>query len=478
MSTFIYVLVIICVVLSFLTMGVYYLWISVIAFFPKMQRHKEKPYSEDLDIHFFMVIPCLNEEGVIVDAVKNVLNTKMKNLRCIVVDDDSSDDTVKNLTEAFGPRLITIENDGAYDHDYAGKDLFLLQKRLPEAQQGKGKSLNCAYKMIARMIEKEGLNPSDCVMSVLDADSYINKRVMERTAVILSSEPAVGMVQARLRIGTFTRDHFLPLFQDIEFFIYINNMQNLREYTGTVSAAGNGQFNRFSAIDPEDPWTDCLLEDYDFSLRMLLKGWRTRLLQEDRVFQQGVLTYRKYVAQRSRWCQGGLQCIRYFKDIRQSRFLSTYGKVESIYFMLLPTITVLSVFTQLLSWVIIFYYFWTKSSILPELFAQYPVWELWTMLCIILVFIFTPGLIYCLFYRSDTKESWLTCILAGIFQPIYNLMQVPAVMKAIWRHVTGQNSWIKTQHFDEGKGKRGKRAPRKSREKAEKAEAEAGVPIA
>ncbi len=449
MNPVIYALVIIAVILSFLTMAVYYLWISIIAFFPKLQRDQEVEYSDDIEMHFFIVIPCLNEENVIVQAVKTLLDLNMKDTRVIVVDDDSDDDTVENLHEEFGHIITTVENDGIFDHDCYGKPLILLQKRLPEARQGKGRSLNCAYQLIDSIIRREGLDPAFCVMSVLDADTYINRRVLERVAVILNEEPEVGMVQARVRIGTFTRDHFLPLLQDIEFFTYINNMQNVREYTGTVGAAGNGQFNRFCAIDPEEPWTECLLEDFDFSLRMLLKGWRTRLLQDDRVMQQGVLTYRAYVKQRARWCQGGIQCIKYWGDIKNSRFLSSYGRFELIYFMLLPTLTVLSVFTQLLSWVVIFYYYLTDKSIIPELFSIYPSWELIVMMCVILVFVFAPGIIYCISYWHDTKESLLACLLAGLFQPIYNIMQMPAVFRAIWRQATGQKSWVKTTHLDE-----------------------------
>lgn len=453
MTAFWYWLIIVTVVLSFLTMGIYYLWISVIMFFPKIQRYKETPYSEDIDIHFFIVIPCLNEASVIVEAIKNVLDLKMKNTRLIVVDDDSEDDTVKNIYEAFEGLVTTIENDGIFDVDCSNKPLLLLQKRLPEARQGKGKSLNCAYHLIESVIKREGLNSAQCVMSVIDADTYTNRRVFERVAVIFNEEPAVGMVQARVRIGTFTRDRFLPLFQDIEFFTYINNMQNLREYTGTVSAAGNGQFNRFCAIDPEIPWTDCLLEDFDFSLRLLLKGWRTRLLQEERVFQQGVLNYGAFVKQRSRWCQGGIQCLKYWGDIRKSRFLSTYGKIELIYFMLLPSVTVFSVFTQLLSWIVIVLYLITGSSIVPELFSAYPEWELAAVLFCILFFVYMPGISYCLFHRADTKESWITCILAGFFQPIYNLLQMPAVFLAIGRQLIGQKGWIKTNHLQEKKKK-------------------------
>lgn len=448
---FLYILIIVATVLSFLTTGIYYLWIAVLALFPKMQHCAETPYTDDIDMHFFIVIPCLNEETVIVPTVRNLLKLKMKNTRIVIVDDDSSDNTVKNIHDAFPGLVKTVENDGVFDTDCSGAPLILLQRRKPEAQKGKGRSLNCAYKMISAIIDREGLDPAFCIMGVMDADTFIFRGLLERVAVIFNEEPLTAMVQARVRIGTFTRDFFLPLFQDIEFYTYINRMQNVREYTGTVGAAGNGQFNRFIAIDPEEPWTECLLEDFDFSLRLLLKGWRTRLLQDEHIYQQGVLTYRAFIKQRSRWCQGGIQCMRYWKDIRQSRFLSTYGRIELLFFMFLPSVTVLSVFTQLISWGIILWYYLTDSSILPQLFSGFPLWELWAVLFIILFFVFLPGIGYCLAYRADTKESWITCLLAGLFQPIYNILQIPAVFLAIWREATGQRSWIKTTHFHEKK---------------------------
>lgn len=453
MPEWVYIVTIICVVLSYITMGIYYLWVFLIAFFPKVQHCKDIAYSEDMDIHFFIVVPCLNEGGVAAGTVGNIFKTNMKNLRVIVVDDDSKDDTVAKLTEAFENAILPIDNGVPFSSEFSNKKLILLKRHLPDAQLGKGKSLNCAYTLISKIIECEGIKPSKCIMGILDADSFLSRRVLERTAVIMHTDRTVGMVQARLRIGTYTRDHFLPLFQDMEFFAYINNMQNLREYTGTVCASGNGQFNRVSAIDPEQPWTDCLLEDYDFSLRLLLKGWRTRLLQEDRVFQQGVLKYRKFVRQRSRWCQGGMQCLSYWNYIKNSRYLSTYGKIESIFFMTLPFITLVSVFSQILSWFIIIYYYWTGQSIIFSYMAPYPTWELAAVFMLMSLFVFLPGIVYGVLYRKDTRESLLTCLLASIFQSIYNLMQVPAVLKAVWREMTNQKGWIKTEHYEEKKRK-------------------------
>ena len=449
MSNFIYIIIIITVVLSYLTMGIYYMWISLIALFPKIQKWKELPYNEDMDIHFFMVIPCLNEENVIVSTVGSVLEADMKDLRVIVMDDDSDDDTVAVLEEAYGDLMLAIDEGSPFLPEYSDRKFILVKRKLPEAQKGKGQSLNSAYRFISEIIELEGLKPSKCVMGVIDADTYVGRRVFERTAVIMHSERTVGMVQTRIRIGTHTRDHLLPLGQDIEFFMYISNMQNVREYTGTVSAAGNGQFNRFSAIDPEMPWTDCLLEDYDFSLRLLLKGWRTRLLQDDKVYQQGVLTYSRFVRQRSRWCQGGLQCLKYWGAIKNSRFISGYGKIEQIFFMLLPLITTVAVFNQIISWFVVFYYLFTDQSIIFELMARFSTGQLAAVLAIISSVVYMPGVVYGLAYRKDSKENLLVCLLAGFFQPVYNAFQVPAVLRALWRQLIGRKSWLKTAHYEE-----------------------------
>ncbi len=96
-------------------------------------------------MHFFIVIPCLNEAEIIADTVANALGTGMKDLRVIVVDDDSEDDTVKNLMEAFPDTIYPIDNGAPFNAEFSSKKLILLKRHLPDAQKGKGQSLNCVY---------------------------------------------------------------------------------------------------------------------------------------------------------------------------------------------------------------------------------------------------------------------------------------------------------------------------------------------
>ena len=148
-------------------------------------------------------------------------------------------------------------------------------------------------------------------------------------------------------------------------------MQNVREYTGTVGAAGNGQFSRLTAMMDlgDEPWSDCLLEDFDFSLRLLLKGWRTRLIQDERVYQQGVTDYKKFVKQRTRWAQGGLQCIKYFWQIVKSKHISFSGKVELCFFLVIPFVGLMSLFVLLFCWFLTL--FMSAPSGMAEIISEF-----------------------------------------------------------------------------------------------------------
>lgn len=418
-------------VLSCVSNGLYFLWVSVLLMFPPILHNQDRAYSDDIDIHLFTLIPCLNEEKVITATVDNLLSLKMPNTTVVVINDGSTDNTLAMI------------------NSIKGKHLMIINRVLPYAKQGKGKALNDAYNYIKKIVDEQGIEHSKVVIGILDADTFIKRSLLERVAVIMNNDPKAGMVQTRVRIGISTRDYFLPRMQDLEFFSYINQMQNIREYTGTVAAAGNGQFNRLSAMEMlgNEPWSQCLLEDFDFSLRLLLKGWRTRLLQDETIYQQGVIRYKKFIKQRTRWAQGCIQCIPYLDDIIKSKHLSFYGKIEVSYFLMLPLITMTSIATMVFSWFLILYTYWFRSSILFTILRSYSTNELLALLIIIVIIVFVPGIIFSIFYWNDTKESMFRSLLAGLFIPIYNMLQMPAVLIAVFRQSIGDNSWAKTDHI-------------------------------
>lgn len=428
---YMYRLILVFFIITCITDGIYYLWLTLLLLFPQVLHLKNNEYSEDIDLHFFILIPCLNEEEVIYETVNNLLSLNMTNTTLIVIDDASEDNTLTILKGITDDRLR------------------ILNRVFPNAQKGKGATLNDGYEYVKKIANENGLDHSKVVLGIMDADTFIKRSLLEKIAVIIDNEPKVGMVQARVRIGTSTRNYFLPLMQDLEFYTFINRMQNVREYTGTVAAAGNGQFNRLSAMETigDEPWSQCLLEDFDFSLRLLLNGWRTRLVQDENIYQQGVISYKKFIRQRSRWAQGCLQCIPYFKKILKSKYLSFSGKSEAIYFMMLPWLTLLSSAALIFSWFLILYTYLHHSSVMSSRLSIYNSNELLVLLIVITIFVFLPGIIFSISYWRDTKESIYNTLLSGLFIPIYNILQVPAVIVATFRQATGRNGWIKTDHF-------------------------------
>lgn len=434
----------ICFVLMYFNMAVYFLEMVLLSLFPTYEVCDDIPYTGKENIHFFLVIPCLNEGSCIKSTLDSLLKLNFPNTTIVAINDDSDDDTLEQMI-SFGNAFV-IENDKEDLSAYDNERLIVLNRHKPNAQKGKGAALNSAYSIIGRIIKAKVLDSNKCIMSIFDADVFVTRSMLERVAVIMANEPKTGMVQARVRIGISTRDYFLPRMQDIEFFMYINRQQNLREYMGTVAAAGNGQFNRYSAIDPKCPWTSCLLEDFDFSMRLLLKGWRTRLLQSERVYQQGVLDYKSFVKQRTRWCQGGMQCFHFYKEIWKSEKLSLFGKLELTSFLSISVLTTLSIVTMLLSIFICSYYAVCQENLMAVLLAPFPTYELYIVFGAVMAFAFLPGLVYGIWYYRDTKENLACCILGGLFEPIYNLMQAPCVIIAGWRQLIGNSGWVKTKH--------------------------------
>ncbi|NLM35840.1 MAG: glycosyltransferase [Clostridiales bacterium] len=425
-------ILLIAYILSCVCNGIYYFWVAMLLAFPPVMNEYEDQ-EEITGFTTYLLIPCLNEAKVIGSTIKNILDMALDKVYVVAINDGSDDNTLEILESFNSDKLI------------------IVNRVLPDARQGKGEALNYAYGKVLEHVEQNNFNPEEVIVGILDADTFIKPSLLQRVKEIFYHDKKAGMVQARVRIGISTRDHMLPFLQDIEFFSYINRMQNTREYMGTVAAAGNGQFNRLTAMKTlgDKPWSKCLLEDFDFSLRLLLSGWRTRILQDENIYQQGVMTYGKYVKQRARWAQGCLQCLPYIKDVLKSKYLSKWGKADIFHFLSLPIITLMSTFVLIVSWILILTSYINGTTILFDSLGKFSPFYQGLLLAILCLIIYLPGILFSINYWRDSREGFLRCILAGMFMPLYALLQVPAVVLAAFRHLMGFKSWIKTERTED-----------------------------
>jgi len=382
--------------------------------------------------YFVFLLPCLNEEKVILKTLEAILNLPYKHVLAIVID-DASDDNTAQVVKSLSDRRVR-----------------LLRRSLPSARTGKGSALNACYKRVNRAVFRLHIDPMEVIIGVIDGDGRPSLNLLSEAACCFAN-PRVGAAQARVRMTN--REYLLPLMQDLEFATAVGAMQNAREYLGCVGLGGNGQFTRLSALRTlgESPWTACLLEDFDLGLRILLNAWEIRFISDAHVAQQGLVSPRKFVRQRARWVQGNMQCLRYTRDIMRAP-LPRGAKLDLLYFLAQPWMNMYGTIVQFTAYITLI--FVINSATVPSGSAAHALhhhplgWSLrisaWLLLTI------SPGFIWVALYRRRFVKlgikQWIT---ATAFFPVYNLLVLPSVWIALFRHITRRNKWVKTERMAE-----------------------------
>jgi len=241
------------------------------------------------ELFFVFLLPCLNEEKVILNSLRRLLSLPGENFGVMVIDDGSDDGTAAAVRGVADERVR------------------LMQRTPPNARQGKGEALNAAIARLSESSWLEGRDPDRIVVVVVDADGRVDPHSLSAVAPYFA-DPTVGAVQIGVRINNREMSR-LARMQDMEFVIYTEVFQRGRRHLGSVGLGGNGQFMRLSALRSlgEAPWTRSLTEDLDLGIRLLTAGWRNEYCHTAAVHQQGVIELRRLIRQRSRWFQGHLQ---------------------------------------------------------------------------------------------------------------------------------------------------------------------------
>lgn len=240
----------------------------------------------------------------------------------------------------------------------------------------------------------------------------------------------------------------LQVLQDIEFFSINHMAQIMRMYTRTVGLSGNGQFFRLQPILDKiglHPWGNALLDDYELTIKMMLKHLHVDYMTDTYVYQEALTSPRRFIRQRSRWVQGDLNCLKYLPRIIKSKTLSRTQKLGIYYFLVQPwlnlladlAIIVLTTIT-LINW--------------RYLYGQLPLFTLTVVSVGLVVFSLFWGIVFGFFYHHDLKHfkeprlrlRQLLILPVGISY-MYIILFFSIVI-AFWRWSFHENSWIKTEH--------------------------------
>jgi cellulose synthase/poly-beta-1,6-N-acetylglucosamine synthase-like glycosyltransferase len=309
-------------------LGLTYLFLTASAgvLHERRARGIELPDGPEPTVVFFL-IGCLNEELVIGSTLENLLADPRAR---VVVVDDGSDDATGAIARAADPQRVTV-----------------VRREPPNARLGKGKALNEGFARIRQTVAAEGIDPSEVLICVMDADGELSEGCLD-AVLPLFRDPAVGGAQLMVRIRN--RATLLGLIQDMEFYGLTATVQVGRVATGTVSLGGNGQFARLTALEglDDDPWSESLTEDLDLTISLLADGWKLTSTPHAHVSQQAVEQVRPLLRQRTRWYQGHMTCGRRLPELWRSPKLSHAGALEVTAYLGVPWL-------QVLPWSILFH---------------------------------------------------------------------------------------------------------------------------
>ncbi|QDE33722.1 glycosyltransferase [Microbacterium foliorum] len=410
---------------------------------PYVRHRKEQPGDPALfEWHIF--VPCRDEAAVIATTIARQ-RERFPAAHLWVIDDDSDDDT------------------SAIIQAHADLDPFvhLVQRRRPLARTGKGDALNTAYDHLCRWLPADA-DRDRVIVAVVDADGEMAANALAAVASDdCFGDPVVGAAQ--ITVWMKNRDdrtpypekgrmanafaRYLIRMQDVEFRTVILAMQSLRSKTGTVGLGGNGQFTRLSVLDRIGegygaPWHGALLEDYELGLHVILAGYENRQVHDTYVAQEALPSLRRLLAQRTRWSQGNIQCVKYISDIVRSRHFDSSGVLECLYYLFLPFLQIIGLIVIVLTLV------FQGAAIASDPAAlEGLVDHAWAFVLLGLLFGIGPFAIWGVLYklRCEPGATWLQAVGwgAGLFFFVQYILI--SVTRAMLRVALRRNGWAKTR---------------------------------
>jgi cellulose synthase/poly-beta-1,6-N-acetylglucosamine synthase-like glycosyltransferase/spore germination protein YaaH/peptidoglycan/xylan/chitin deacetylase (PgdA/CDA1 family) len=224
-----------------------------------------------------VLIPCFNEEKVIVQSVTRILASEWKNLEVIVLDDGSKDATAAVVRRAFADEerveLMSFENGG------------------------KANALN---RGLARTRGE--------IIVALDADTLFAPDTLGRLARWFVDE-RVGAVAGNAIVGN--RLNLITRWQALEYVTAQNLERRALAALGAVTVVPGavGAWRRSVLLTLGGYPADTLAEDQDLTLAVQRAGWRVEFDASARAYTEAPDTVEGLLKQRFRWSFGTLQCI-------------------------------------------------------------------------------------------------------------------------------------------------------------------------
>src|SRR6201994_72663 len=285
--------------------------IGVCAIIDRFRKRHDDPTGEYAP-RVAVLIPAYNEEKVIARTVRSVLMSNYKNLRIIVIDDGSRDNTYKIATETYAREIeqgrVTV---------------------LTKPNGGKAEALNFAL----QQTDEE-------VYIGIDADGVVAHDAISRLVPHFAN-PRIGAVAGNAKVGD--RVNLWTRWQALEYITSQNFERRALDLFDVVTvvpgAIGAWRTAAVKAVGGYHP--DTVAEDADLTLALLERGYAVIYEDQALAFTEAPANANGLARQRFRWSFGILQAL--FKHrgaIRNRRAMGLFALPNILIFqILLPLVS-------------------------------------------------------------------------------------------------------------------------------------------
>jgi len=381
-----------------LIMSVFWIVGAVFSRFNQQQTETSTEFPE-----VTIVIPAYNEAGTIEETVRSLKNLTYKQLKIIVIDDCSTDQTVAKLEQ------VKQSDDG-------WPNLTIL--RQPE-NKGKAAALNRALKQITSEY-----------MLAIDADAILEPEAVKLLVVDFLRDSRLGAVTGKPVVRN--RTTLLGKIQTLEYLSIIDGIKRTQNFflNGIMTVSGVIVMYRTSALKDAGGFNPLVMaEDIDATWSLYKAGWHVSYNCHARVFILVPERLTKLFKQRKRWATGGLEML-----LDNWRWVEN-KRCYNYAFLLLELI-----FSHFWSWAFIFS---TARYVSILYFSQ----ELFLSGTVILLFISLSLILFLVGLANDKKKSYislddrLACVLYLLYYWLINMISSIAAQYAVFTHQTGRGRW-------------------------------------
>lgn len=248
-----------------------------------------------------VLVPARNEEVGVWTSLKSLSAQSLRPDLIIVVVNNSTD-----RTEEFARQFA--------DDEQTPPTIVLRLDHNPHKKAG---ALNHGLRWLRDAVGGR-LNGRVRHVLVMDADTELHPKFIERARNVVASDPKIGGVSAAClgRTGLWRNpwQRFLLGMQIIEY----GRAANARYRRDVHTMSGAGSFYRAEALQSLLDWRDevfwedhsNLVEDYETTLALKESGWKVTANQLCIAYTDLMPTLRELIQQRERWSRGTVDTLR------------------------------------------------------------------------------------------------------------------------------------------------------------------------